>query len=453
MGLLLGTAAAIVGVESPAALPLRPWHLLVLIALVIALYGRFKAGPFRLFPNRWVLALDLAFIAFVVGLTVIEIVNAATLHYPAVLSSQGEPVFWFLAYAAARFAVSDAQQAAAALKSFVLPIFVVAPLSVAQLLRVEPVLDFTTSIVTAHGFEAKVGRDALLRAVGLIGGWTSLGAYASGIFAIGVALLVLARSGRSPKGLLGFVLAILLCSIVTVLTTLTASTILAFGLILLGSVRYLRLHFSVYLSMAGMVLLGVIVFHGPLLERFHQLFAPNNRVQDWLPGWVPNTIAHRVNIWRSETIPAIAEQPWTGWGRGVYQAALPPDSLGNSERLVPSGLRWASADSQWLSTTMTSGLLGLLLLLALLVCAGVVVVKGTRIAEAAWLARPVGWLFFANLLIAFTAMNLTNKGFPGVIWPLIGFVVALSAFASVEGADIADDEGVEPSPAVPAEVS
>lgn len=421
---MLGVAAATVGVESPVStIPLRPWHILVIIAVLIALHSRVSSGSVQKILDSRLLTLDVSFILFVIGTSFIEVSNSTILGFKPNLNSQIEPIFWFLTYFAARTIVEDVTSAISVLKGLVFPILVVAPISVAQLIGYSPVLEFTVSNVTADGLEGKLERGRSIRAVGLVGGWTSFGAYSSGVFAVAMALMIAEKRELTKPS--QYPIWIIIASVVSVITTLTFGPIIAFLIVWLALVRYLGMKPSKLISLISAGIIFTTFFWVYVSDRFNEQFTVQARYQSWLPEWVPNTIAYRVEVWRNQTIPAILERPLTGWGRGVYDAALGGGISSEATRVTPTTLIWTSPESQWFAIMMTSGIFGLMLLFFLLVCAWNIFFKGLKQQQSSWLSLPSFWLFISNIGIAFTAVSLTNKGFTGVFWPLVGVSVAL----------------------------
>lgn len=425
IGLALGVAAAIVGVESPSqGFPLRPWHILVLVALALALFSRLKDRTPQDLGSMRVLLVDVAFLMFIAGGAAIELFNGARFNYTPQLNQLIEPVFWCLGYLSARIGIRSRDSAVRALKAFIAPIFLIAPISLAQSLNVGPVVEITTRFVTSDGFERRLESGGLLRAVGLIGGWTSLGAYASGIFAMALALILDARQSRRRSSAFG-IIASAFC-LITLVTTLTFSVVLAFGVILIGCMKRLGLRPGMMISIGTGALIAVVALR-PLLERrLDEQFDRYPRYQSWLPDWVPNTLAFRTHVWVDQTVPAMAEHGWLGWGRGVYEAVFRPQTTSSPERVTPTGLVWTSPESQWFAMVMTAGIVGLIFLLILVAGQVVIVRAGSTMPQISWLIIPTSWLLLSNIAIGFTATTLTNKGITGVLWPLIGIIAALT---------------------------
>ncbi|MFC9978798.1 O-antigen ligase family protein [Gordonia sp. NPDC127522] len=361
---------------------------------------------------------------FMTGSSIVEMYNASTLRYEPIVDSLVEPAFWFLSFVAACSVVTNSETAESLIKGFILPVFLAVPLAVAQVLDIEPVIRFTTLVVSGRGVADSVAEGELLRAGGLVGGWTSFGAYLTGVFAAAIALMILNRQRSEPLTILPLAVAVL--CIVGLLTTLTFSTAIAFVVLLVGSARRLGFHPGVFAAAVGAVVLAVFAFGSRIRSRFAEQFDSSVGYVDWLPEWVPNTLGYRIFVWGSQTIPSILERPVTGWGNKVYLVTLQEFGAADVDRIRPAGLEWSSAESQWLWTLMNSGVLGLALLVILLCGILSPIRLGWRSSEARWIALPVALLLASNIAIAFTAIGLTNKGLPGTLWPLLGVVAALA---------------------------
>ncbi|WP_243226777.1 O-antigen ligase family protein [Microbacterium sp. CIAB417] len=425
IGILLGLAAAVVGVRSPVpAIPLRPWHLLVLLALLLAVHVRLRRRAAGASGSPRVLIVDIALILYILGTAAVEVYDGYLLKYSAILNGLIEPTFWFLAYMAARTTIGNQRDAQLVLRGLIIPIFLAAPLSFAQALNFGPAIQFTTSVVSGDGFASAVEDGNLLRAAGLVGGWTSFGAYVTGVFTAAIALLIIARERNQRSGIFPF--AVIGLCILALLTTLTFSTTIAFVVILLGTFRRLGVRPGFLFAIVGAAI-GAALLFGPLIAaRIGEQYDGRERFVSWLPEWVPNTIGYRVHVWIDQTIPTIMQRPITGWGYKVYDATFGRTDVTDPDRVVPKTLQWTSPESQWFAALTTGGVLGLGFLLLLIVALGVVLWRGLHRAESSSVAAPVWWLFVANVGIGFTAISITNKGLPGMFWPLVGIVAALT---------------------------
>lgn len=415
VGLLLGIAAAMSGVVSPiSAVSIRPAMLLVLLGAIIGL----SAGP-RIrasgMGSARVLGLDLMFAVYLLVITAAELLNAAELNYPVVLGALLQPLFWAVAYIGARSVIADLASAVPFLRGMVVPVFVVVPIGLGQALGIAPIVEATRRFVAADGYGDRVDDGRLLRAVGLIGNWTSFGSYLTAMCAVAVILLAIAtqrRIGSAP-----YAAAVLLVALFGTATTLTIAPIGVAACVVLFGMRMSRVAFRNGFII-GVVAIGALSFLGPALEtRVAEQSIAASRVE-WLPEWVPSTIGSRIAIWTSQTIPMIAERPYTGWGNNVYVDT-------NPMRKYPTSLIWQSAESQYLYTAMTYGFVGLCALILLLLAMIGLAIRGLKHEGVALVARPVLILVLASVASATMSPVFYSQGLTSTLWPMLGVLAAL----------------------------
>jgi hypothetical protein len=109
-------------------------------------------------------------------------------------------------------------------------------------------------------------------------------------------------------------------------------------------------------------------------------------------------------------VPAILERPLLGWGQGVYIEL--GEWLNGPRELV-----WRSAESQWLLTLMTGGLVELALLAWLLVTAWLTLRRDP--SADAFLLKA---LLLLAVLVGVTVPVFTNVGFPLAFWTAVGSI-------------------------------
>ncbi|MGA4689318.1 O-antigen ligase family protein [Rhodococcus sp. AB351] len=406
MGLLLGLAAATTGVVS--FLPMfgvRPWHIFAGLALVIAILST-PAGTVR---SLRLGLLDLAFGLFAVGSLLAEFINSSEVGYFDFIGAIN-PAFFLVGYFAARIAVTGRSSAYEALRMYCIPAILAGLVSVAQLGSVS-FSQLVLRIAPGPGLQSRIIDGRLIRATGFVGHWTGLGFYFCSVLAAGCAALLLARNlgGRPPRSIYWCLGAAVLGAV----SSLTLSAIMTAVAIALVTMFVIGLKPSRLLILAGVALVVYMQFGSLLGERVTQQTAYR---KEYVPDWVPNTIAYRWKIWTEQTVPVLQERLWTGWGSNIYSTADRP------RRLV-----WGSPESQWLGTAMTSGMLvagilGVTLIVALLL-----------IGRSAWSSvqsrwqLPVGVLLSCALVSSFTVPVFTNRGLPVGLWFIIGVVVAAGA--------------------------
>ncbi|MFD1810854.1 hypothetical protein [Rhodococcus gannanensis] len=404
VGLLLGIAAAIPGV--PALVPvfgIRPWHMLVGAALVLALMqcARGTMSALR------ITVLDVVVVVYVLASVLVEYTNSSDLGFAFDPVSAITPLFYVVGYLAARLIIASRPDARTFLVAFALPAFPAGVLSVLQLgspafsllvLRIAPGPALSERIVDGR----------LIRATGFVGHWTGLGFYFCTALAAACAALLLSPRGERritlPVG------AALIGSVFGALSSLTLSVLATVTLIALVTLAVFGIRLGRVLALGAVALVCYLQFGDYLDERFSQQTAYR---PEYLPGWVPNTIAYRWKIWTQQTIPAIEERMWTGWGTNLYTGSWRPRQL-----------VWGSPESQWFGTAVASGVVVAVLLGLVLICALGYLLVGVRSAEGSWKA-PLAALLIAALIASLTVPAFSNRGLPIGLWVVFGVVLAV----------------------------
>lgn len=260
--------------------------------------------------------------------------------------------------------------------------------------------------------------EELFRATGLIGHWTGLGGYL--IVVVSAACCIMIIHAHDGRGSTVFTSAVLVFAFAGLVSTFTFSVI-ATGAVILAASAYWAGKGA--LSKASIVVLAAAIFSlfwQSVSTRLDQQFGGGTRIVDGIPAWLPSTVHYRVHIWTSETFPAIAQRPLTGWGSGVYESSDPG-------RAYPAPLTWPSAESQWLSILIHHGSIAFVAFVFLI---GSTCKQIWRCVRVATWVRPFGLLMALSILASFTVPMFTNRGFPALFWPVIG--AAVSAAKAVE---------------------
>ncbi|MGV8881645.1 MAG: O-antigen ligase family protein [Rhodoglobus sp.] len=361
----------------------------------------------------------MALLAYISLRFVTELINSTELNYSINWDSLIYPIWWWLAFAAARRVATDAARAVALLRGITVPLLITAPIAVGQALGIGPVLDFTARYVTSEGFQARISNAAQLRAVGLVGHWTHWGVYCAALITVGFILLILARRHNVGGGT--YPLVVIIVGLMGVASSITFAPAFIVAVVVIVSFRRIGVNLLAVIAM-GAGIAGAAAVLGAGLEERIAFQATGVSKIEWLPDWVPSTLSYRLYIWITETIPMVLDRIVTGWGLNVYEGAYP--TLFDPHRVYPNQMRWPTAESQWLQESMASGLLGLVGLIAIFV-AIFGLLRATRGQLLADIAAPIGAFVFSLLIAATTAPMLTNKGAPLVLWPLLGIVIAL----------------------------
>lgn len=412
VGLLLGLSAALHGVEGLGGI--RPWHLFVALGLVIAL----SSGGLERLKTYRITAIDLLFVLFITANILVEIIRAPELNYPPNTLSAATDIFYFIGYLTARLVVRDRNDLAAFLKGIVLPMFPTSVVAVLQVLSVGPIMQFVLAITTSAGVEARIEDGRLIRPGAFVGHWTSLGFYLNGALAAVMVLWALKRTGTRTAST-RFIIAAVVAGVVGVLSTLTISAIgTALVIVVVGlSVKGIRI--GMLLGGAAVISIFALVLSDPLEARWELQYGEHaRRMTGFFESLIPNTMLYRIHIWVTETLPAISESPWLGWGIGVYQ-------LDNPDRVYPFTLHWASAESQWLASLMWGGAIAAIPFFVLLAVTLLALLRQLS-GQLGPLVRPVAVLFVFAIISAFTAPVFSARGLAPVLWPMVGAIVSLA---------------------------
>ncbi|WP_167542360.1 O-antigen ligase family protein [Rathayibacter tritici] len=385
--------------------------LLVVLSFLLALLWKDKAplARVRLTP------LDYSFLLLLLAWGLIELLNANEMrHSPfiGVLLTVG------VAYAATfpvRMVVRAPSDLAPFLRGFSAPGVLVAGIAIAQLLRVPGVNEVLVQVTSSDGLTERLSSGWDIRGTSTIGHWTALGGYFACIIAASCVDLVVSSAGTKLAAWPIITLTVLFAGAVT---TLTFATIGAAAVIL--ALTALRLKARPVLVLSGVAVLvgGWLAFGQSIAARLEQQSGQSQYVIAQY-SWLPQTIGYRVNIWVTETLPAIAERPFTGWGAQVYAAAE------KDWPVRPLSLVWGSPESEWLRTVIAGGVVGLLAEILLLLVAFAVVLRSRRALGAA-VVFPVSILLVVLVVISTIHSHFSNPGVPLALWPLV-FAVAVAA--------------------------
>ncbi|KIQ17602.1 O-antigen ligase family protein [Rhodococcus sp. MEB064] len=413
VGLLLGTASAAVGVRSIVpGIPLRPWHILVFAALVLA----WTAHSRRTTPRIRPLLSDVALLAFV-GLSVaVELWNVATSDIQASITNAIYPLYFLVGYAAVRLVVRHRTDAMALLVAFTIPVVPSAVAALAQLAS-RDLARLVLTVAPAGGLSDRIDDGRTLRSTAFIGHWTGAGMYFCAILAA-VGCVLLMRPRRRSALVMVWTAAV--AAIAGALASATISVIATAAALCLVTAVAGGWRPLVFLSTSGIVAgaLSFVLTRPVLQARVDQQTTPartssgppTGPVADPGSSWIPSTLAYRYRVWTEQTLPAIADRPVTGWGADVF---------GSSAR--PPVLAWGSAESQWLGVALSFGVPAMVVFVLVIAAIASVLYR-----SASRMSAPVMTLFACSVASAFIVPVFTNRGLPVPFWILLGVVVALS---------------------------
>jgi hypothetical protein len=348
VGILLGIAAGTVGVKLGIG-PLRISALITMVAAIAAVAGAGVERVLRYRPTR----IELASGALVIVGIALELYNSISVGHEARLDMSVQWLIYMLGFFAARLVIRDRNDTVALLRGliFFAPVFAIA--GILQTLNFPPVVHAILDITQSSSAIGRYERNEYTRATGLVGHWTGFGSYlltmTLALFALSI---VVRRSGS--RGIRLFHIRTLVFGL-AILCTLTMSSIIAFfilTLIYLWQSKRLGIFGGLVFGSVGVASTAI----GDLLQRrLTDQFGYNPGAKAESNGLIPETLAYRLDIWSNQTIPAIEQRPFTGWGQGFYQ------DFGRWLDF-PSYMTWQSAESQWLLALIQSGIIGLALL-------------------------------------------------------------------------------------------
>ncbi|NKR94354.1 hypothetical protein GS483_19715 [Rhodococcus hoagii] len=415
VGLLLGLAAATPGVASLVpSLGIRPWHVFVLVALVITVVD----APDQRLRRLRVTALDISVLVYASAFLLVEYFNAGDLGFRLEPAAALSPFLMLAGFYSARLAVSSLSSARTLLIAFGLPAVPIALISALQIWS-PSVNEVLLRIAPSSGLEGRLVDGRLIRATGFVGHWTGLGFYFCVVLAAACTALVLfLRAGRRPPVSVQCILAASALGAVSSLTISVVATALVVGVATVFAVGAKVGRIAALVALCGLL---YFQFGEQLSDRVDQQTTRFSSV--YVPSWVPNTIAYRWEIWVEQTIPAIEERMLTGWGTNIYSSATRADR--------PSILRWTSPESQWFGSAVASGVVVTALLALALLVALRMISRGACEAGGRW-RIPMVALLVSAITASLTVPVFTNRGLPIGIWILFGVVVAVGAVCSKE---------------------
>lgn len=410
VGGVLGLAAALVGVRIGAlgSGPMLSSLLVVLAAATAVLV----VGGRELLRTR-LGTIDLAMVGYIVVRTAVEAVNAVELQHAAYSAIALDPTIMYLAFLAARWVGTSTVGLIALLRGIAAPIFFVAPLAVAQVLKVPGVGEFLIAYTSSGGFERRFTLGYELRGTSTIGHHTALGGYLVVLAAVACTDLLLSRRLKRSTA---FPLLALGLIIVAQFTTLTFATIGATAVVIIATLVKLGVRPGVLVASAVSLVAAWSIFGASVEGRVaDQTIRKSDEY-----AWLPSTVAYRAEVWINETIPTILERPMTGWGFDVYTAGE------KDWPIIPSRLVWLSPESEYMRTLVSGGWISLIAEVVLLFAALVAISRAAR-ALGGGLGVPALTATVVLLVISAIHSHLTNPGAPLVLWPLIGAVCGYAA--------------------------
>jgi hypothetical protein len=394
---LVALAPALSGIHRGLPIPgLRLTEVMIAgIAAIILITA--KKAP------RWG-AFDWCALAYVLtsgGLVWLNVVRHGSSFSQDILGTLFGPVQYLLLYRAIVTALPEPEQRARAVR---LVLFTSVPVSLVTLMQqfnLGPTRAFLEFLTGTNIYESTVGE--VPRATGPFPHWHNLGGYLFLVLLLGFSLLLENDQRVIRRRVLLFTLAPACAALIQ-----TASFAPLFGAV----AGALVIGFSMgqgrrVLAWIGVTAVIIGLLFGPLLqERIAQQYRKTTITQD--QTFVPQTIAFRYRVWKSQYIPTIEQNLATGFG-----PTLPPNHL-----------YFAYAESLYVTLLLRGGLPLLVAYLALMIA---LAVRARRAALGDEMERRmIGRVVFASvpllMVIDLIATYFLDSGPAPLLWTLAGLM-------------------------------
>lgn len=416
-GVYAGTIGVRIGVGAGLVFPTAAFLIGLLATLLLV-------SPRRVAALRisWI---DYAVVFYVVIRVATEAINAERLSHPPSFPVAVNAIYYVVVYFCARLVVSDRTELRAFLGGLSLPAVLVSLIGVLQVLGVGFITSFVINFTQSDAVISRLSDGRLTRASSLIGHWSALGGYLCCAAAVAAVCLIMDKRAGRRYSRVQFV--VFVASLVGVLSTFTFAVIAVAFVITVVAMVALGYRVRGILLLGGLAAVAWVVFGSSIETRLNIQDLPTT----YLPpeySWVPATIAVRISLWLTQTLPAIAEQPWLGWGHSVFGGI-------GSWPIYPVTVIWPYPESEYIKALINGGLLEFgALVLVFAGWLGIIRVGAGRVAPP---ARAVLTATFVSLLIA-SSINayFTNQGVPSIWWAIVGAF----AFARSERQPSAPDE-------------
>ena len=339
------------------------------------------------------------------------VIGGYALHHHAVhltstlIGTLFGPMQFVLLYRAVAISLPLRTQRNMALRLLLLGSIPVSLLALLQQLRISGINSFLANITGTIVFKS-YAYAYFARATGPFNHWTPLAGYLLVILLLAISLLLHGVEGvlsrRAMFGVIGLAAVGLLLS-----AELSAMIALVGGSVALG-VWSGRVRFMLRWGLLLIVVLTV-AFGSYFVQRLHTEFYQS--AGSGRSVLVPQTLQFRYQVWSQQYIPAIEQQPFTGYGP-----------------VLPRSITWLDTESQYVTLLMWGGIPLLVVFLGMM---------WALFARARSLARPSGdepsrWamartvallvvaLYFINAIFPYS----TSAGLPQALWALVGIMVA-----------------------------
>jgi hypothetical protein len=320
---------------------------------------------------------------------------------------------FFVLYRSVKITLRTKSERRLALKVLLIASGAVACLAVLQEIRVPYISHFTATLTgTPSGSSSS---DGILRATGPFANWAALAGYLMPPLLVAICLGLTGAVQRHMKAF--FFLVVLLTIAVFFTVELSVIACLIIGVAILSRRHARGTPIMRWLGIGAVV---VAVIGGALVvQRLADQLTPTAGLSR--PAAVPQTINTRWSVWTEQYIPAIDNQPLSGYGV-----------------VLPGSIRWPYPESQYIALLIDGGL-PLLALFGFLAWAMVIESK-----KAARSRDPVDRAMGEALVIAVISMAIvnviwpftSNGGMPQVLWCLLALLPSAAAVPQSKSASL-----------------
>lgn len=406
--LLVGVVPALSGLRRGLPVPgLRLSEIAVagIAGVVLTVAGRHGRAPWRVLD--WA---ALAYVVLAAGVGTYSLFRRDWSFGSETVGTLISPLEFFLLYRAVAVTLVTPESRRRALRAVLWASTPVSGLALLQRAAVPGVPSLLRTL-TGVDLSSDYSYSLLHRATGPFPHWQMLGAYLMVVVLVCVALLLDPATGVLRRPLVAAILALDVAALVETVSMTPLLATLA-GTVALAAWYGRTRRLLPWLALACVV--GAAVFGSLLSQRAQLQYATAPGQSN---GVVPQTLAYRVDVWKTQFLPALTGRWLTGWGPCC---STPTD--------LPAGLGWDFTESVYLTLLLRGGVI-LLAGYAVLMWAfgsvsrGVARSRGRPAVDRA-AARVLFFLVLALVPLQWIEPYFIDDGLPQLLWGLAGLLMA-----------------------------